>query len=64
MLTMKQARIGADLTQAAVADEMGVHPTTYLRFEKHPENMTIKQAMLFANIVGVHFDDIIFCQKL
>ena len=59
-ITMKQARIGADMTQAEVADKMGVHPTTYLRMEKHPEDLSIKQAHLFSNIVGVDFDDILF----
>ena len=62
--TMKQARAGAKMTQAAVADAMNVHPTTYCKMEKHPENMTIKQAMLFSNIVGLNFDDIIFCKEL
>lgn len=59
-ITMKQARIGANMTQAVVADKMGVHPTTYLRMEKHPEDLTIKQAFLFSKIVGVKFDDILF----
>lgn len=59
-ITMKQARVGANLTQAAVAEKMGVHPTTYFRMEKHPEDLTVKQAFRFSNIVGVDFDDIIF----
>lgn len=59
-ITMKQARVGANMTQAQVAAEMGVHPTTYLRMEKNPEDLTIKQAQDFSKIVGVSFDDIIF----
>ena len=62
-ITMKQARIGANMTQAVVADKMGVHPTTYLRMEKHPEDLTIKQAFLFSEIVGVKFDDILFAEN-
>jgi len=62
-ITMKQARIGANMTQAVVADKMGVHPTTYLRMEKHPEDLTIKQAFLFSKIVGVKFDDILFAEN-
>lgn len=62
-ITMKQARVGANLTQAAVAEKMGVHPTTYFRMEKHPEDLTVKQAFLFSNIVGVDFDDILFANN-
>ena len=59
-VTMKQARVGANLTQAAVARKMSVHPTTYFKMEKHPEKLTVEQAMMFSNIVGLKFDDIIF----
>lgn len=62
-ITMKQARVGADMTQADVAEKMGIHPTTYLRMEKHPEDLTIKQARVFSNIVGLKFDDIIFVDE-
>lgn len=59
-LTMKQARIGVDLTQQDVADKMGVHVQTYQRMEAHPEDVTIKQANEFAKIVGLRFEDIFF----
>ena len=59
-LTMKQARIGIDATQQEIADKMGVHVQTYARMEKNPEDMTIKQAMLFAEIVGLPVSDICF----
>lgn len=59
-LTMKQARIGIDATQQEIADKMGVHVQTYARMEKHPEDITIKQAALFASIVGVPVSDIYF----
>lgn len=62
-ITMKQARVGADLTQAAVAEKMGVHPTTYFKMEKHPEDLTIKQAKRFSKIVGLKFDDILFMDE-
>ena len=61
-ITMKQARVGADLTQAETADKLGVHPTTYMRMEKHPEDLTIKQAHAFSNIVGLDFNDILFIE--
>lgn len=63
-LTMKQARIGIDATQQEIADKMGVHVQTYARMEKHPEDLTIKQATQFANIVGLSISDISFGLEL
>ena len=59
-ITMKQARIGIDATQQDIADKMGVHVQTYARMEKHPEDLTIKQALQFAAIVGRPISDIYF----
>lgn len=59
-LTMKQARIGINATQQELADRMGVHVQTYARMEKHPEDLTIKQALLFASIVGRPISDLYF----
>ena len=63
-LTIKQARIGIEATQQEIADKMGVHVQTYARMEKHPEDMTIKQAMQFASIVGRPIGDIYFGVEL
>lgn len=62
-ITMKQARVGAEMTQQNVADAMGVHVQTYMRMEAHPEDVTIKQGLLFAKIVGVDFEDIFFAER-
>ena len=59
-LTVKQARVGANLTQEGAAEALGVHPTTYWKLEKHPEKMSISMAYKFAQITGVDFNDIIF----
>lgn len=59
-VTMKQARVGADMTQQEVADKLGVHVQTYQRMESHPGDITIKQGKTFAEIVGLKFDDIFF----
>ena len=59
-ITMKQARIGADMTQQQVADRLGVHVQTYQRMENNPEDISIKQGKNFADIVGVNFEDIFF----
>ena len=59
-ITMKQARVGANLTQQEVADALGVHVQTYQRMESHPGDITINQGKHFAEVVGVSFDDIFF----
>lgn len=59
-ITMKQARIGANMTQQQVADKLGVHVQTYQRMENNPEDISIKQGKLFASIVGVEFENIFF----
>lgn len=63
MFSLKQARVGIDATQKEIAEKMGVHEQTYMNMEKHPGNMTIKQAMLFCDIVGKSFDEIIFLEN-
>ena len=59
-VTVKQERIGIEATQQEIADKMGIHVQTYARLEKHPEDMTIKQAIAFANIVKLSVSDISF----
>lgn len=63
-VTVKQARIGIEATQQEIADKMGIHVQTYARLEKHPEDMTIKQAIAFANIVKLSVSDISFASGI
>ena len=60
MYTIKQARVGANLTQQEVADLMGVHVQTFARMEKHPEDMTMKEASSFSAIGRVPIEELIF----
>lgn len=57
-LTMKQARVGADMSQKDVANKLGVHQQTYMKYEAHPEELSIKLAKRFAQVVGVRASDI------
>ena len=59
-ITLKQARIGVDMTQQEVADRLGVHVTTYGRMEAHPEDITFKQGSQLAQIFKINVDDIFF----
>lgn len=60
VLNMKMARIGAGLTQAQVAEKMGIHVQTYAKMENDPELVTIKDAKNFSKIVGVEWTQIFF----
>lgn len=60
VITPKMARVGAGLKQQQVADEMGIHVQTYSKMENDPESMTIKDAKLFAQIVGLKWTEIFF----
>lgn len=59
-MTMKMARIGAGLTQQQIADKMGIHVQTYIKMEKDSEGVTIREAKLFSEIVGVAWSEIFF----
>lgn len=60
MLTMKMARIGAQLTQQNVADSMGIHVQTYGKMEANPGDVTIDEAKRFCEIVGRDYREIFF----
>ena len=57
---MKQARVGANLTQQEVADRMGIHVQTYMKMEKDSESVTIREAKLFSKIVNMDWTQIFF----
>ena len=59
-MTMKMARVGANLTQQQIADKMGIHVQTYLKMEIDSESVTIREAKLFSKIVGVAWSEIFF----
>ena len=59
-ITPEIARRIAGLTQQEVADRMGVHVQTYGKMEKNPQDMSIKEAVLFADIVGMKWTDLCY----
>lgn len=62
-ITMKLARVGVDLTQREVAERLGVSVQSYIKYEKDPDSMTLKNAKRFADLVGVDFDTIFLQDK-
>lgn len=60
VVTMKVARVGANLTQQQVAEKMGVHVQTYGKMENNSGTVTIDEAKLFSSIVGIPISKIFF----
>ncbi len=58
LLTARAARVNKGLTQAQVAEELGIHWGTYQRMEADFGSMRLGMARKFAEIVGVRLDDL------
>lgn len=62
-ITLKKARILADLTQADVAKSLEIHPITYSNWEKNPDEISIKNAKKIAKILGRSVDELFFKEE-
>lgn len=58
-LRLPAARVNASLTQAEMAQKMGVHISTVSKWEKGKANMTAQQLKRFCEITGVSMGDIL-----
>ena len=47
-------------TAKATAEAMGVSRPTYMKWEAHPEKMTIEQAKKLASYLGCQVDDLFY----
>lgn len=56
--TLRQARTHAGLTQAEVANSLGIDRSTYLRMEKDPQRATIRQINIISALTGIPVSDI------
>lgn len=56
--TLRQARTHAGLTQADVANYLGIDRGTYLRMEKDPTRATIKQINAISALTSIPVCDI------
>lgn len=59
-ITMKQARVGLNLSQTEMAEKMDCSAYKYRKWEKHPDSMPVKDAQKFCEIVKLSYDDILF----
>lgn len=56
--TLRQARTHAGLTQADVANCLGIDRGTYIRMEKDPQRATIRQINQISGLTGIPVRDI------
>lgn len=52
-LTLKQARVGAGLTQEQMAEKLGVSTVTYNSYERDPSKMQVKSLVKFSQATGI-----------
>lgn len=57
-ISLKAARANADMTQAQMAEKMGVAVSTISQWEKGIQEMSARQFFKFCNITGVSRDSI------
>ena len=58
--TIRQHRVFLELTQADMAERLGVSRQTYNAWEAEPENLSFRTGLSIAKALGVDFNDIIF----
>lgn len=57
-ITLKQARIGAGLTQKEVSKALGICTPTYALYEEHPGKMKVELLWKFSELVKVDIKDL------
>lgn len=60
ILTLKQARLIAEVNQVEVARAIGVSRYTYMQLEKNPDKATVAQAKAISKFLNVPYDEIFF----
>lgn len=63
-ISLKAARIGADMTQDDVAKEMGMNTATIAKWEQGKTLPTVDRFALLCRLYGVSMDDILLPKKL
>ena len=59
-LSLKAARVDANLTQEDMAKALNIHVQTYRKLEEKPDTATIEQAKIISERVGRSYNEIFF----
>ena len=49
--SVKEAREGAGLSQVEVAHALGISEPTYRKYERHPDRMSLRTAVMLAKVL-------------
>ncbi len=60
MLTLKQWRRVKEISQAQMAERLGIHINTYQNWENDPGKISVAMADKIIGILGIQPNDIIF----
>jgi hypothetical protein len=63
-LSLKTARVNANMSQAQVAKRLGVHVQTYRNLEENSDTATIGQAKKLSALLKVSYDENFFTSRL
>lgn len=59
-LTLREWRLAKEISQKAMADILGIHVNTYMKWEENPKRIPISKAYKIAVTLGVSMDQILF----
>ncbi|MBK3493480.1 helix-turn-helix transcriptional regulator [Viridibacillus sp. YIM B01967] len=59
-ISLKAARVNAELTLVDAAKRIGISPTTLIKWEKHPGNLTPNQQKIIEKVYKFPTDYIFF----
>ena len=59
-IQLKAARVNANLTQKAVAKELGISKNSIVNYESYKSRPSVDLAKKFAKLYGMKVDDIIW----
>ncbi len=63
-ISLRSARINANLSQEQLAKKLGVHRQTIKNWEKNPAKLTIEKAESICEVLNVNMSDIFFGTNL
>lgn len=63
-ITLKAARVNADLTVKNASKRLGISPTTLIKWEKNPGNLTPIQQKKIQDVYEFPTDNIFFGDRL
>ena len=62
-IQLKAARVNANLTQEAVAKELGISKNSIVNYESYKSKPSVDLAKKFAKLYGMKVDDIIWSEE-